>query len=251
MLTAQSQKADYYHPERLVRPSPRQMRYKNRIQGFVPGWQTNLEAIIGKQLSRSVFPSNPRTHSRVAGRSSPASGARPDAVEHRLPDGAIIAAVGVFLVTLVDAGEWGDEAPWLPAGLAASVVLLVALSAREVVMRRAWTRYLLENGIQERTKESSSRKAAAVKRKVFVFSPFGRVEGDSETVGGSGRAKFDSGSPSRRCATLSRLLRALTKRSAPEVYGSEKGIALRAGQERVRALHKHHLLTWARVSREL
>jgi hypothetical protein len=28
--------------------------------------------------------------------------------------------------------------------------------------------------------------------------------------------------------------------------GSEKGIAIRAGQERVRSLHKHHLLTWAR-----
>jgi tetratricopeptide (TPR) repeat protein len=29
-------------------------------------------------------------------------------------------------------------------------------------------------------------------------------------------------------------------------FGSEKGIAMRAGQERVRALHRHHLLTWAR-----
>jgi tetratricopeptide (TPR) repeat protein len=29
-------------------------------------------------------------------------------------------------------------------------------------------------------------------------------------------------------------------------YGSEKGIAIRAGQDRVRALHRHHLLTWAR-----
>ena len=28
--------------------------------------------------------------------------------------------------------------------------------------------------------------------------------------------------------------------------GSEKGLAVRAGQERVRSLHKHHLLTWAR-----
>jgi len=27
---------------------------------------------------------------------------------------------------------------------------------------------------------------------------------------------------------------------------SEKGLAIRAGQERVRSLHKHHLLTWAR-----
>jgi tetratricopeptide (TPR) repeat protein len=29
-------------------------------------------------------------------------------------------------------------------------------------------------------------------------------------------------------------------------YGSEKGIAIRHSQERVRALHRHHLLTWAR-----
>jgi tetratricopeptide (TPR) repeat protein len=29
-------------------------------------------------------------------------------------------------------------------------------------------------------------------------------------------------------------------------FGSEKGIAIRAGQERVRTLHRHHLLTWAR-----
>ncbi|HEU4480047.1 MAG TPA: hypothetical protein VFR80_16135, partial [Pyrinomonadaceae bacterium] len=43
----------------------------------------------------------------------------------------------------------GDEAPWISAGLAAGLVLLIALSAREVVMRRAWTRYLLEHGAPE------------------------------------------------------------------------------------------------------
>ena len=35
-----------------------------------------------------------------------------------------------------------EENPWVPAGLAASVVMLVAVSAREVVMRRALARYL-------------------------------------------------------------------------------------------------------------
>ena len=34
-------------------------------------------------------------------------------------------------------------------------------------------------------------------------------------------------------------------------FGSEKGIALRAGQERVRSLHRHHLLTWARSQSQL
>ena len=34
-------------------------------------------------------------------------------------------------------------------------------------------------------------------------------------------------------------------------HGSEKGIALRASQERVRALHRHHLLTWAKGQSQL
>src|SRR5258708_36278277 len=63
--------------------------------------------------------------------------------------GAVITAIGLFFMLWWMLVSGGDEAPWLPAGLAGSVVLLVALSGREVVMRRAWTRYLLEHGIHE------------------------------------------------------------------------------------------------------
>src|SRR6266576_6760704 len=62
---------------------------------------------------------------------------------------ALVTALALFFLLWGILVSGGDEAPWLPAGLAASVVLLVALSAREVVMRRAWTRYLLEHGIHE------------------------------------------------------------------------------------------------------
>ena len=61
----------------------------------------------------------------------------------------VAAFLGLLLWWLLANG--GDDAPWLPAGLVVSVILLVALSAREVVMRRAWTRYLLDNGIQEKS----------------------------------------------------------------------------------------------------
>ena len=60
--------------------------------------------------------------------------------------GAFVAAIALFFALWWMLVSGGDEAPWIPAGLAASVVLLVALSAREVVMRRAWTRYLLDQG---------------------------------------------------------------------------------------------------------
>jgi len=161
---------------------------------------------------------------------------------------AIVIALGLFF------GLWwilvsvGDEAPWLPAGLAASVVLLVALSAREVVMRRAWTRYLLENGIREKSSSHSSHS---------------RERGRSQKRG------FSASLHSAALRAIQKQSSAADHASVPEMhldvahmcqdylastdeairsgnYGSEKGIAIRAGQERVRALHRHHLLTWAR-----
>jgi len=60
----------------------------------------------------------------------------------------MLAAVVIALMVFFGLG-WllvgsGDEAPWLPAGLAASIVMLIAVAARGVVMRRAWARYTHE-----------------------------------------------------------------------------------------------------------
>src|SRR5258708_15818547 len=76
---------------------------------------------------------------------------------------AFVAAMALFF-GLWWVGTGGDEAPWIPAGLAASVVLLVALSAREVVMRRAWTRYLLDQGGEKSSRTSGQPKRPPLKR---------------------------------------------------------------------------------------
>jgi hypothetical protein len=141
----------------------------------------------------------------------------------------------------------GEESPWVPAGLAASVVMLVAASARVMVMRRARTRYIHEQDRRQWDGRSKSQP--------------------------SGKAS------SRSAAMHTAALRALQKQSAeadahdspPEVHrelydlcaeyltgadqawrsprlSPEGRLALRAGQERVRTLQRHHLLTWARVS---
>ena len=83
---------------------------------------------------------------------------------------AFIVAGGLFVLLWWMLVRSGDEAPWLPAGLASSVVLLVALSAREVVMRRAWTRYLLENGIADARRKSHSSSSSRSGKKGFSSS---------------------------------------------------------------------------------
>lgn len=140
----------------------------------------------------------------------------------------------------------GDEAPWIPAGLAASVVLLVALSAREVVMRRAWTRYLLDQGAK-----SSVRKAADHKRPAVKTYSSSLLAAASRNIQKQSEDADTSSNPEQHFEVfqlcqdyLATTDDALRSNSFP----SEKRNTIRAGQERVRGLQKHHLLTWARES---
>ncbi|HEV7472776.1 MAG TPA: hypothetical protein VGN90_01935, partial [Pyrinomonadaceae bacterium] len=99
---------------------------------------------LGNNSADDFFPRAARSHAH-----SSTEAAHRRAPRTRMPSSfgylmaAFVAAIALFLGLWYMLVSGGDEAPWIPAGLAASVVLLVALSAREVVMRRAWTRYLL------------------------------------------------------------------------------------------------------------
>ena len=160
---------------------------------------------------------------------------------------AIIASAGLFILLWWMLVRGGDEAPWLPAGLAASVVLLVALSAREVVMRRAWTRYLLENGIHDARPKSRPSSASRSSKKGFSASVHSAALRTIQKH--SAAADVPTSTPESHLDVAQLCHDYLT--STDEAirsgsYGSEKGIAIRAGQDRVRALHKHHLLTWAK-----
>jgi hypothetical protein len=159
---------------------------------------------------------------------------------------AVIVAVIMFFVLWWMLVSGGDEAPWLPAGLAASVVLLVALSAREVVMRRAWTKYLLEHGIPDKSKSRresrspSSKKSFSASLHSAALRTIQKQSSAADSPVATPEMHFDV---AQLCHEyLSSTEEAIRSGS----MGSEKGIALRAGQDRVRALHKHHLLAWVK-----
>lgn len=163
---------------------------------------------------------------------------------------AFVAAVALFFGLWWTLVSGGDEAPWIPAGLAASVVLLVALSAREVVMRRAWTRYLLEQGNDNAARSSGEHKRAPQKSHTnsSLSAAWRNIQKQSEeaNAGTTPESHFEV---FQLCqdylATADETLRSNT-------LSAEKRNSYRARQERARALQKHHLLTWARdASRSL
>src|ERR1041384_6597674 len=164
---------------------------------------------------------------------------------------AILIAVGVFFGLWWILVSGGDEAPWLPAGLAASVVLLVALSAREVLMRRAWTRYLLENGISERPSSRSRASGRSQKRgfsSSFHSAALRAIQKQSSAADAPGSTPEMHLDVAQLCHDY---LASTDEAIKSASYGGEKGITIKAGQERVRALHRHHLLTWARGQSQL
>ena len=193
------------------------------------------------------FPRNQRTHSRSADDlgQRPARGRMPSSTGYLTI--AIIVAAGLFFGLWWVLVRGGDEAPWLPAGLAASVVLLVALSAREVVMRRAWTRYLLENGIHEPRPKRRPSQSSRSSKKGFSSSVHSSALRTIQKHSTEADAPHSTPEAHLDVAQLCQEFLASTDEAIRSGgYGSEKGIALRAGQERVRALHRHHLLTWAK-----
>jgi hypothetical protein len=143
----------------------------------------------------------------------------------------------------------GDEAPWIPAGLAAVFVILCAAAAREVVMRRAWARYTRE---MEMVMGAGDPARAPFKAK----TPANNWPGMQAQVAAlrtlqQRLSEIDGASTPPESHLEAYKLCEQYLASSDETLRSPGGAAemraaLRSGQERVRALQRKHLLSWAR-----
>src|SRR6266850_5525016 len=99
-------------------------------------------------------------------RDSAGRGRRP-----RLPSASGFMAAAAAAAAVIFFILWwilqGEESPWVPAGLAASVVMLVAASAREIVVRRSFARHLHE---QDKHEERSREPGKSASRLVSMQS---------------------------------------------------------------------------------
>lgn len=139
-----------------------------------------------------------------------------------------------------------EESPWVPAGLAASVVMLVAVFAREVVMRRALARYLQDEqprfSGRDRSRSADYRGQPPPPSQSEILR--GLEKQSAEADGNNVRPEIHL-----RVFQMCGDFLQLTERSltSPSI-STERRLTVRARQERVRALQKHHLLAWARNS---
>jgi len=188
----------------------------------------------------------------VAPNSRPARSRMPSTSGYVLVAGAAVAALFFTLWWMLHSN--GDEAPWIPAGLAASVVMLIAIAAREVVMRRAWTRYILEHDRREQSKAQVNKRRDSVAHKngrsIESFSAalraLQRQCAEADLPGALPEAHLEA------YLSCQDYLDGADDKLRSAQMASETRVTLRAGQERVRGLARHHMLNWARgASRSL
>ena len=185
-------------------------------------------------------------------RRAPEFSARGRRSRPRIPStSGFMAAAAAAAATLFLVLWWmlqGEDSPWVPAGFAAIVVLLVAASAREIVVRRSLARYLLEpDRQQERSRESGELHSKLVN----MQSTGSHASALRALQKRSAKVDESESNPEAHLETYRLCVDYLA--SAEEALRSpattaENRVALRSGQDRVRTLQKHHLLTWARSS---
>ncbi len=178
----------------------------------------------------------------------------PSTVGYMLAAGGL--SFGLFLLIWFILRADGDEAPWIPAGLAAGFVILIAAAAREIVMRRAWARYTRElehemrgGDVQPRPPLKNAAAAAAsapagnwssMQGSVAALRALQQRLSELDAAGATPEAHLEA---YRLCEQyLANSEEALRTSGG----GNEMRVALRSGQERVRAQQKKHLLGWAR-----
>ncbi|MDT5029534.1 MAG: hypothetical protein QOE61_6045 [Micromonosporaceae bacterium] len=171
----------------------------------------------------------------------------PSAFGYMLASGATAAALFVILWLMLS--NSGDEAPWIPAGLAASVVMLVAIAAREVVMRRALSRYILEHDRREQAASeakprngngSGSRRNRSVDSYTAVLRALQKQSTEANAPGSLPETHLEA------YLSCKEYLEDTDDALRNTAVGNESRVILRAGQERARALARGHLLNWAR-----
>jgi heme exporter protein D len=190
--------------------------------------------------------SRPKPSVSASHRSSGTRARMPSASGYMLASGATAAALFFILWWMLNSS--GDEAPWVPAGLAASVVMLVAVAAREVVMRRAWARYLLEKDRREQSaseqKKQSGSSSSGRSRSVDSYSSMLRAlqkqSAEANAPGALPEAHLDA------YLACQEYLESADDALRSATIANESRVAFRAGQERARALARQHLLNWAR-----
>jgi tetratricopeptide (TPR) repeat protein len=162
---------------------------------------------------------------------------------------AAAAAIAFFFFLWWILHEGGEEIPYVPAGIGASIVLGSAVFLREVILRRARQRFLMTQKMLDHNLKrvravsggQNSRKKLSIKQNAAIIAEIKRKSEAALILD-----KFSEGH-----WEVFELCNKYLHQNSSELetvgVGSPRLAALRKGREIVKEIHKLHLLNWAEI----
>jgi hypothetical protein len=161
---------------------------------------------------------------------------------------AAVAIASFFLI-------WGilhdgaEQAPWIPAGIVASLVLIGAVFLREIVLRKARNRYLLVQKRLDYTLDYASlhTKPAAAEKKL-TLAKNSEIIKQIQIKSEAAKVLMKLSEGHEEVFKLCSEYLEINRRELETVgAGSPRLAGLLRGKEVVKELHKFHLMAWAEI----
>jgi hypothetical protein len=131
--------------------------------------------------------------------------------------------------------------------------MMVAIAAREVVMRRAWTRYILDQDRRDRpSREAGKRSGSSSSSGATVSELHSTAWRTLQHKSAEADAAVSLPEGHLEAYQLCKEYLASVEEALRSAHlAAEKRAALRSSQERARVLQKHHLMKWTREASRL
>lgn len=162
---------------------------------------------------------------------------------------AAASALASFFLIWGILNEGSDEAPWIPAGLVASMILAGAVVVREIFLRNVRRRVLAAQLKLDRTMLEA---AAAGRRKVdsekLTLDRNSAILADIQRKSEAARVLSKLAESHREVFVLCDEYIAAAERELPSVgVGSPRIAAFNSGKKTASKIHRYHMLKWAEI----
>jgi hypothetical protein len=160
---------------------------------------------------------------------------------------AIAVAAALFFIIWGALHESGEEVPWVPAGLAACLVVAGAVFLREFILRLSYSRQIANQRRLDMAVHAVALKSPSSKKKLTIeknASLLHEIKRKSEAAKILGRLPEGHREVFEMC---SRYLAINTKELAKVNPGSPRLAALLKGKDAAENYHRFHLLQWAEI----
>lgn len=155
-------------------------------------------------------------------------------------------AIGTFFLVWAFLNDIREESPWITAGLVASVILILAGATRELVLRGAWNRRLIEQQRLDRNLRAVPVARAHTNPDKLTLERNAAFLNEIQRRSDAAKVLSSISASHREVFELCDEYLEIVSRELPTVaVGSPRLRPLTKGREYAERFHRYHMLKWA------